>query len=310
MAAGRLRVDRREGGTANRARQRTRTACRDVVQSPNFKPSRGKPSQHSKPAKLAKQLQLTTGQRLWWLQQQQPPREGVVGGAGVAAAAHSCDWRCHAQATRGGQRGTGGNGGRGCGGDCEKVLMECSQTTWAAAASSRRRRAAQHKKAVQHKCSDALLLHYKAMCVTVTAIDTENHQWKNNYARTHTHNHALHMHTYICTSVECKERVQKIGAHTKCKMGKKEAENNKNKAKTKAIVNYKCPKSGWGCCCCCRQRLRIVFEVEQQPRQHSLGSTSSSADKDDGFEILLDAARSFCCCCGCCFLLKLHMHRC
>lgn len=188
--------------------------------------------------------------------------------------------------------------------------MECSQTTWAAAASSRRRRAAQHKKAVQHKCSDALLLHCKAMCVTVTAIDTENHQWKNNYARTHTYNHAHHMHSHICTSVECKERVQKIGAHTKCKMGKKEAENNKNKAKTKAIVNYKCPKSGWGCCCCCRQRLRIVFEVEQQPRQHSLGSTSSSADKDDGFEILLDAARSFCCCCGCCFLLKLHMHRC
>lgn len=104
----------------------------------------------------------------------------------------------------------GGNGGRGCGGDCEKVLMECSQTTWAAAASSRRRRAAQHKKAVQHKCSDALLLHCKAMCVTVTAIDTENHQWKNNYARTHTHTtmRTTCTHTYalvLSAKKECKK---------------------------------------------------------------------------------------------------------
>lgn len=62
--------------------------------------SRGKPSQRSKPAKLAKQLQLTTGQRL-----QEGLSEGVGGGA---AAAHSCDWRCHARATRGGQRGNRG----------------------------------------------------------------------------------------------------------------------------------------------------------------------------------------------------------
>lgn len=103
-----------------------------------------------------------------------------------------------------GKGGTGANGGRG--GDCEKVLMECSQTTWAAASSRRRRRAAQHKKAVQHKCSDALLLHCRAMCVTVTAIDTENHQWKNNYARTHTHNHAQHMHT--CTQGSTHTHIQ------------------------------------------------------------------------------------------------------
>lgn len=195
MAAGRLR-GWPEGGTTNRARQRTRTACRDVVQSPNFKPSRGTPSQRSKPAKLAKQLQLTTGQRL-----QQGPSEGVV--VVLLRLIAATGGAMHEQQEEG-KGGTGANGGRG--GDCEKVLMECSQTTWAAASSRRRRRAAQHKKAVQHKCSDALLLHCRAMCVTVTAIDTENHQWKNNYARTHTHNHAQHMHT--CTQGSTHTHIQ------------------------------------------------------------------------------------------------------
>lgn len=134
-------------------------------------------------------------------------------------------------------------------------------------------------------------LRCRPACATGIAIDTENHQWKNNYARTQTHT-VREGSTHRCTAWVQRKSAKKRRTH----------QMQKNAAKTKAIVNYKCP---------------TLLGLAEIAHCFWSGATTASAaldwgaarraDKDDSFEMLLLAGCwSYSSCCWCCFASIAH----